>query len=150
MMTRLLKLREPVPLPQRLRLLGAAKRVERVGGDAGAVLRSEAWLYSGSGLMGRERGLAEGEGLAVRSVLPGADARNDFGNAACPDDPWPSDFSPIAMRLCEKGSASLARPTLRSRTARLLRRVATSGCSEPRTISPMTIALRKSGSASAS
>ena len=31
-------LREPIPLPQRLRLLGAAERVERVGGDAGAVL----------------------------------------------------------------------------------------------------------------
>ena len=34
-----LKSREPIPLPQRLRLLRAAKRVERVGSDAGAVLR---------------------------------------------------------------------------------------------------------------
>src|SRR5262245_49888601 len=34
----LLRLRDPIPLPQRLRLLGATKRVERVGGDAGAVL----------------------------------------------------------------------------------------------------------------
>ena len=32
-----LKLREPIPLPQRLRLLCAAKRVERVGSDAGGV-----------------------------------------------------------------------------------------------------------------
>src|SRR5215831_18478549 len=31
-------LRDPIPLPQRLRLLRAAKRVERVGSDAGAVL----------------------------------------------------------------------------------------------------------------
>ena len=34
----LLRLCDPVPLPQRLRLLCAAKRVERIGGDAGAVL----------------------------------------------------------------------------------------------------------------
>lgn len=30
--------RQPIPLPQRLRLLCAAKRVERVGSDAGAIL----------------------------------------------------------------------------------------------------------------
>ena len=31
-------LREPISLPQRRRLLGAAKRVERIGSDAGAIL----------------------------------------------------------------------------------------------------------------
>ena len=34
----LLRLRDPIPLPQRLRFLGAAERVERVGGGASAVL----------------------------------------------------------------------------------------------------------------
>jgi len=33
----LFRLREPILLPQRLRVLAAAKRVERVGGDAGVV-----------------------------------------------------------------------------------------------------------------
>ena len=33
-----IRTRDPVPLPQRLRVLGAAKRVEGVGNDAGAVL----------------------------------------------------------------------------------------------------------------
>jgi hypothetical protein len=41
---RLVGLRDPIPLPQRLRLLCATKRVERVGSDKGAVLcRTVVW-----------------------------------------------------------------------------------------------------------
>ena len=67
---RVLRGRDPIPLPQRLRLLGAAKRVERVGSDAGAVLGPGVVQAKKLGV-GSESGLAEGERFgrlaAVRS-----------------------------------------------------------------------------------
>jgi hypothetical protein len=57
---RVLRTREPISLPQRLRLLGAAKRIERVGGDAGAVF-GPGVVPSKSLLVGSESGLSKGE-----------------------------------------------------------------------------------------
>ena len=56
---RVLRGRDPIPLPQRLRLLCAAKRVERVGSDAGAVLGPGVVQAKQLGVSS-ESGLAEG------------------------------------------------------------------------------------------
>src|SRR5262249_36819586 len=55
----LVRLRDPIPLPQRLRLLCAAKRVERVGSDAGAIL--------GPGVIPSENLFVCGEGCFAES-----------------------------------------------------------------------------------
>jgi hypothetical protein len=57
---RLIRTRDPIPLSQRLRLLSAAKRVERVSSDAGAVL-GEGVITSESLVVCGEGGLAESE-----------------------------------------------------------------------------------------
>ena len=49
-----------IPLPQLLRLLCASKRVERIGGDAGAVF-GPGVMASKKLFVGGERGFAEGE-----------------------------------------------------------------------------------------
>ena len=51
---------EPKPLPQRLRLVRAAKGVERVGGDAGAVF-SPGVVWAERLVVGDEGGLAESQ-----------------------------------------------------------------------------------------
>src|SRR5262245_34268626 len=56
----LVRLRDPIPLPQPLRLLCAAKRVERVSGDAGAVLCPRVVSSTNLVVCGK-RGFAEGE-----------------------------------------------------------------------------------------
>jgi hypothetical protein len=58
--TRLLRRREPIPRPQRLRLLGAAKRVECIGGGAGAVsgpsvVPSKHLLVTSESAMGKDK-----------------------------------------------------------------------------------------------
>ena len=55
----LLRLGEPIFFPQRLRLLRAAKRIERVGSDAGAVLSPCVVPARGRLLISRKRGLRE-------------------------------------------------------------------------------------------
>jgi hypothetical protein len=55
-----MRTRDPIPLPQRLRLLCAAKRVERIGGDAGAVL-VQIVVSSECVVVCAESGFAEGE-----------------------------------------------------------------------------------------
>ena len=57
---RVLRGRDPIPLPQRLRLLCTAKRVERVGSDAGAVLGPGVVQAKQLGVSS-ESGLAEGK-----------------------------------------------------------------------------------------
>src|SRR6516164_5421965 len=59
---RLLSLGDPILLPQHLCFLRAAKRIERVGSDAGAVLGPRV-VQARSRLMGRERGLRDGQTL---------------------------------------------------------------------------------------
>jgi hypothetical protein len=61
-------------LPQRLRLLCAARRVERVGGDAGAVL-GPGVIPSKNLVVHGERGFAEGE----RFGWLAGDQQHDFG-----------------------------------------------------------------------
>ena len=63
----LLSLREPILLPQRLRLLGAAKRIERVGSDAGAVLGPRV-IASKNFVMGSESGFAMSERFSRRAA----------------------------------------------------------------------------------
>ena len=55
-----LGLREPIPLPQRLCLLCAPKRIERVGSDAGAVLGPRV-IASKNFVMSSESGFAKSE-----------------------------------------------------------------------------------------
>jgi hypothetical protein len=72
-------LREAVLFPQRLRPLGAAKCVERVGSDAGAFL-GPGVIPSKSLVVGGESGLADGERfgrLAIREEKAGQSAARD-------------------------------------------------------------------------
>src|SRR5262249_58778071 len=56
---RVLRTREPISLPQHRRLLCAAKRVERVGGDAGAIL--------GPGMVASENLVVSSESALAKS-----------------------------------------------------------------------------------
>src|SRR5262249_34027706 len=58
--SRLIRTRHPIPLPQPLRLVCAAKRVEGVGGDAGAGLGQRVILSKSLVVCGK-RGLTKGQ-----------------------------------------------------------------------------------------
>jgi hypothetical protein len=64
---RVVRTRNPIPLPQRLRLLGAAKRIERSDTDARAVLGPSV-VSSEDLVRGGEGGLAEGERFSRKSA----------------------------------------------------------------------------------
>jgi hypothetical protein len=59
--------RDSIPLPHRFRLLCAAKHVERVGGDAGAILRP-GMVQAGACHVVRKRGFGEGQCLDRASL----------------------------------------------------------------------------------
>jgi hypothetical protein len=73
-----LRLREPIPLPQRLSLFHPAKRVERVGSDAGAIL-GPGVIPSKNLVVGGEGGVAERQRFGRVAVHPLA---AQYGSAA--------------------------------------------------------------------
>ena len=107
----LLRLRDPIPLPQRLRLLGAAKRVERVGSDAGAVLGPGVVPSKGL-VVGGEGGLAEVRALRSGWPLDEEQTREMAKRVtiACLGCSGPSAFSQIASARSKSGRAPQSRP----------------------------------------
>ena len=74
----LLRLGEPIFFPQRLRLLRTAKRIERVGSDAGAVLSPCVVPARPRLLISRKRGLRDGQSRAIMIGAYGIDLKSNF------------------------------------------------------------------------